>query len=338
MGVPRFSFSVATILVFASSLYADSPAERLLKQSDDWFQSEEGRIAVSHILSWQTQHGDWPKNTDTVRQPFPKGNKKPAGTFDNGATTVELRVLSRAYRVTGDERYKEAFQRGFDHILAAQYPNGGWPQFYPLSKNYHRHITFNDGSMIRLLQFLRDVALESQDDCLDTKRRLLARNAFERGIKCIVNCQVVVDGKRTVWCAQHHAETLAPVQARSYEHPSLSGGESAGILVFLMSLDDPSPEVIQAVRAGVNWYEASKIEGIRYRKSRSEPALISDPQAPPLWARFYEIETNRPIFSDRDGVIKYDIEDIGEERRGGYTWYGSWGVDVFKTYTKWPHR
>lgn len=58
------------------------------------------------------------------------------GTFDNAATTGELRVLARAFQVTSDTRYEKAFLTGFDHILEAQYPNGGWPQYYPLREGY----------------------------------------------------------------------------------------------------------------------------------------------------------------------------------------------------------
>ena len=42
--------------------------------------------------------------------------------------------------------------------LAAQYPNGGWPQSYPPGKGYARHITFNDNTMVNLLELVRDVA------------------------------------------------------------------------------------------------------------------------------------------------------------------------------------
>ena len=62
------------------------------------------------------------------------------------------------------------------------------------------------------------------------------------------------------------------------------------------------------------------------------------PNAPPLWARFYEIETNRPIFSGRDSVKKYDIAEIESERRNGYAWYGSWGEGVAKRYGQWKQQ
>lgn len=329
---------LAMSLFFVAPVGADTPAEKLVEKSDDWFLASEGRQTMENILKWQTEHGNWPKNVDTSG---PKGSGEDdgdAGTFDNGATTGELRALARAYHITKDERYKEAFNRGFDHILKAQYPNGGWPQFFPLSTRYHRHITFNDGTMVGLMEFLQDAVSNDDFAFLDEDRRMAAVRAVNRGVDCIVQCQIIIAGVPSVWCAQHDAETLAPAQARTYEHPSLSGAESAGILIFLMRLEEPTPEVIRAVHAGVAWFESAKIEGYRYNRSHDEPALTKDPAASPLWARFYEIESGRPIFSDRDGVVKYDLAEIGSERRGGYTWYGKWGESVARTYLEWPHR
>jgi pectate lyase len=330
--------SLAAVFCLSTTVYPGTSAENLLKKSDDWFRTDAGRRTLDCILSWQTKHGDWPKNMDTTKEPFSGKRKQPAGTFDNGATTGELRALARAVRVTGDNRYEQAFLKGFDHILRAQYANGGWPQYYPLSKSYHRHITFNDGSMIRLMQFLRDATAQEDFEFLDDDRRGAAKEAVKKGIDCIIKCQVVVDGTPTVWCAQHDEVTLAPAQGRSYEHPSLSGAESVGILLFLMRLDEPTPDVIRAVKAGAAWVESAKIEGYRYRKGGTGPTLTQDPKARPLWARFYEIKTNRPIFSDRDGVVKYDIQQIGSERRGGYAWYGNWGDRVAREFAQWPHR
>lgn len=335
----RFSLIIITALgLLASPLRGNSAAEDLLKKPDEWFAAIEGRKALGNILSWQTAHGDWPKNVDTSRAKGSGKETSAAGTFDNGATIGELRVLARAHRLTGDESCKSAFLRGFDHLLKAQYANGGWPQFFPLSAKYHRHITFNDGTMVKVMEFLQDTVTDEDYAFLDEDRRTEAGRAVARGVDCIVKCQVVIAGVPTVWCAQHDAETLAPAQARSYEHPSLSGAESAGILMFLMRLDEPTPEVIRAVNAGAAWFESAKIEGYRYTRNPGEPPLTKDPAASPLWARFYEIESGRPIFSDRDGVLTYDLAGIGSERRGGYTWYGNWGDRVAKSHLEWPSR
>lgn len=322
----------------APCAFAATPAANLANKDAEWFKSDQGRETMECILSWQSSQGDWPKNKDTTSKRYSGDRSKLKGTFDNGATTGELLALARAYEATQDARYKTAFLAGFDHILSAQYPSGGWPQFSPPGKKYHRHITFNDGSMIRLLEFLRDVSEPAASLLLDQPRRTAAKQAIERGIECIVKCQIVVDGKLTVWCAQHDEETFVPTKARDYELATLSGSESAGVLKFLMSLEQPSPDVIRAVKGGVAWFDESKIEGYRYRRSKTEANLVEASDARPLWARFYEIESNRPLFSDRDGVAKYRIEEIGAERRGGYSWYGNWGESVAKAFAKWPHR
>ncbi len=111
--------------------------------------------------------------------------------------------------------------------------------------------------------------------------------------------------------------------------------ESAGILLLLMSLEDPSPDVVQAVRAGECWFEASKLTGIRQQMVNGNKVIVPDPNAPPLWARFYEIETNRPFFCGRDGVKQYDLAEIEAERRNGYGWYGPWGSRVAARYDQW---
>lgn len=324
--------------LWSESLCADTAAANLRKKSDEWLGSDAGRQAMKNILSWQTKHGDWPKNQDTTKEAYDGDRSKLRGTFDNGATTGELRILSRAFNVTDDKSYKAAFLAGFDHILKAQYPNGGWPQYFPLRKGYYSRITFNDNCMTRVMEFLEDTCSSDDFKFLDEDRRAAAQTALDRGIDCILKCQVLVDGKPTVWCAQHDQATLAPADARSYELASLSGAESASILKYLMSLEKPTPEVIRCVKAGVAWFESSKIEGLRYERNENKPALTKDSSARPLWARFYEIETNRPFFCDRDGIPKYDIEEIGSERRNGYTWYGNWGESLANEYAKWPHR
>lgn len=324
---------ILSLLVTAAA--ATASPEDLVKKSDSWFRSDDGQEAVANVLSWQSEEGSWPKNKDTSDKPYTGKASKLEGTFDNKATTGELRFLARAFEATGDAKCRDAFLKGFDHILEAQYANGGWPQFHPPGKKYHRHITFNDGSMVRLLEFLRDSA---DYKVLDPPRKTKAAAAFGRGVDCILKCQILIGGKPTVWCAQHDEVTFAPAKARDYELPSLSGSESAGIVRFLMSLDKPSPDVIRAVKGGVEWFEAAKITGYRYGKSGKDRVLEMDAGAPPLWARFYDLETGKPFFCDRDGIKKNSVDQIGAERRNGYAWYGNWGESVAKDFAKWRHR
>ena len=65
------------------------------------------------------------------------------------------------------------------------------------------------------------------------------------------------------WCAQHDRETLAPAKARAYELPSLSGQESDDIVLFLMSLSKPTPEMIASIDAAIEWFKESEIKNIK---------------------------------------------------------------------------
>ena len=308
------------------------------KKPDAWYRSEEGQRVTEHILSWQSVAGSWPKNQNNAEKLFTGDRQTLKGTFDNGSTTDELRFLARAFRAAQESRCREAFIKGFDHILKAQYPTGGWPQFYPPGRQYHRHITFNDDAMVRLMNFLREVAASDDYQFVDATRRQAARESFARGLQCILKCQILVHGKLTVWCAQHDEVDYSPRAARAYELPSLSGAESVGLLRLLMSLEHPSPDVSRAIQAGAAWFETAKLTGIRVEKVDGDKRVLPDPNAPPLWARFYEIETGRPFFCGRDGVKKYALSEIESERRNGYAWYGTWGQVVASDFAQWQQR
>ena len=89
-------------------------------------------------------------------------------------------------------------------------PNGGWPQYYPPGNGYEKHITYNDGCMIRLMFFLREVSREDDHyGFVDASKRKACAAAWDKGIDCIVKTQVTVDGKLTSWCAQHDEVTFA---------------------------------------------------------------------------------------------------------------------------------
>jgi pectate lyase len=319
-------------------VWAKSHTADLADQPDDWFRSAEGLRITRNILSWQSAQGSWPKNLDTSAKPFHGDPKSLKGTFDNGATTTELRFLARAARAGGDARCQSAVARSIDHILKAQYPSGGWPQYYPPSRQYHRHITFNDDAMVRVMRLLRDVAQAPDFAFVDLGRRKAAQASFDLGIQCILKCQITVQGKLTVWCAQHDELDYTPRGGRKYELPSLSGAESVGILQLLMSLDHPTPEVIRSVRAGIEWFQSAKQTGIRIQQHNGQRTLVHDPTAPPLWARFYDLENGRPIFSDRDGVKKYDYMQIGRERRNGYAWYSDRAACLEQAYAAWQQK
>jgi PelA/Pel-15E family pectate lyase len=200
--------------------------------------------------------------------------------------------------------------------------------------------------MIGVMKLLRDVSEGKPDyTFVDEARRAKAARAVEKGIECILKTQVIVNGKRTVWCAQHDEVTFAPAPARKFEVISLSGGESVGIVRFLMSIEQPSTVVVDAIESAVAWFEQSRLKGIKWIEKADasqpngiDPVVVKDPENS-TWARFYEIGSNRPIFVGRDGVVKYSVAEIEHERRTGYSWYVDDAAKLLnKDYPLWRER
>lgn len=321
---------------------------------DAWYASPQALHVADNVMLAQKEVGGWFKNkpyhhelTEAEKAELAEHKGDPGSTFDNGATIMEMRFLARVYAAQKLEPLANAFAKGLDYIFLSQYECGGWPQFYPVrtgkSVAYSGHITYNDNSMVNILKLLNDVA-EADDEMahlpLSDEVRAQARERFNRGIDCILKTQIVVDGQPTVWCAQHDAETFLPANARKFELASFSGAESVGIVQLLMDIDRPSAAVVAAVDGAVKWFEAHKIEGIRLDKQKDEQGrknlvVVSDPAAPALWARFYDLETGKPFFCDRDGIKKNSLAEIGHERRNGYGWYTDTPAKVLKKYPEW---
>jgi PelA/Pel-15E family pectate lyase len=309
-----------------------------LGQKPEWYASADAVRVADNVLLYQRESGGWPKNIDMAVVLNEQGKaeivrQKGAddSLIDNGATYTQMAYLARVFNATKQSRFKESFIKGFDYLLKAQYENGGWPQYYPKLTGYYKRITYNDDAMINVMSLLRKVARKDREySFVDEARRAKAEQAVAKGIECILKTQVVVNGQRTVWCAQHDEVTLAPAPARAYEHVSLSGSESVGIARFLMGVERPDARIVAAIESAVAWFKQSKIAGIKVAEKRDaslpngfDRVVVEDAAAGPLWARFYEIGANRPIFSGRDGVIKYSLAEIEHERRTGYGWYTS---------------
>ena len=336
-----------------------------LNRDTAWYGTAEARHIADVIVSFQTPAGGWSKNLDMGGAPRAHGqsyttdnlSKHPSvddfdapkdphwnyvGTLDNDATNTELHFLVRVSAATpgaDGEVYRKSFIRGIRYLLAAQFPNGGWPQVWPLEGGYHDAITFNDNAVTESAETLTAVAEGTGNYAfVPTELRLNAQMAADHALQCILAAQVVVKGQRTVWAQQHDALTLVPVSGRNYEPAALSSGESADVLSYLMQLPHPSPAVITAVNAGVAWLKAAAITGYEWTGGRDTPGgrhLEAKAGAGPIWARYYSITTGLPVFGDRDKSIHDDVNELSLERRNGYAWYSAGPQQAIDAYAAW---
>lgn len=237
----------------------------------------------------------------------------PQADFDDSRTQGSILFLIELVRDGSDsERHKAALKKGLDLLLEAQYPSGGWPQYYPLVlkdgysilNNYRRNNHINDNSIA---------------DCM---RVLLAAwqtfggqehlDALLRAAGWLLEVRVPGAG----WAQQYYDDFIkgpqkpnSPAPGRWFEPVAIATSETPGVLeilteVWLATGDDRYVEPFEEV---AGWLRRVQLdEG--------------------TWARFYEIHTNRPLYCTPDSVITYSDENL----RPGYGWKGPYGNRAFR--------
>ncbi|MBE7171668.1 MAG: pectate lyase [Williamsia sp.] len=311
-----------------------------------------------NVLLYQKDNGGWPKNYDIMavltpeqKDSLAKAKSTLNTTFDNGTTYTHVALLAQIYAATKQDKYKESALKGLDFILQAQYKNGGWPQYFPLESNYSRHITFNDGAYIGIMRLLKDIGdNQPQFAFINEATRKKISGAYEKGLDCILKTQINDSGKPTAWCQQYDETSLQPAWARAFEPPSICNQESSDLVLFLMSIDHPSKEIIHAVEQAAAWFEASKIYNTRvktipapylktdFRISTTDRVVVTDSTAPPIWTRYYELKTHRPLFCNRDSKVVYSLAEVARERRDGYSWYTYNPQKVLTQFPRWQKK
>jgi PelA/Pel-15E family pectate lyase len=313
---------------------------------------------ADNILLFQKNNGGWPKNYDVFailttdqRDSVRESRSVYNTTYDNGSTYTQIAVLANVYTATSIEKYKMGALKGLDFILESQYKNGGWPQFYPLESDYSRCITYNDGVFEGIMELLKEIKDNKPEYAfVDNKLRAKLNLAYDKGMDCIIKTQINDAGKPTAWCQQYDEKSLQPAWARKFEPPSICNKESADLVVFLMSIDKPGKEIVNAVQNATAWFQDSKIYNTRvqtipaprmvtpFRVSISDRVVVNDPAAPPIWTRYYELKTHKPIFCNRDSKIVYSLAEVLRERRDGYGWYTYSPQKVLDKYPEWQKK
>lgn len=306
------------------------------------------------MMMYQLPNGGWGKhNSDKKNVDYTlkidskllkiiKANDNDLATIDNNATSKEINGLIKAYNTTKNPAYLKSAEKGIQYLLSMQYENGGFPQYFPNSAIYRKQVTYNDNAMINVLTILYNISERKEGfDAVNSQLKDKSKAALQKGIACVLKTQVLQNGKLSIWADQYNEVTLVPEKARAFEPMSLATGESVNIVKFLM-MQTPTQDIEKSVKSAVEWFKKSKIDGYTYNVSReSEKAIrtLSKKEGSAVWARFYDIPTNKPVFGDRDGSVKFNYEDISEERRMGYSWYNEAGTKLIENeFPKWLKR
>ena len=336
-----------TVLVYTVAETLRTTSAVISKAATNFSDLDAAITLADNYITWQMDHGGWDKKIDgktawTENQKKNKGsgwtgaNGELIGTIDNDATYTQIRHIAAVYREVPDAKYQESVLKGLDFLFNLQYESGGFAQVYPKRGNYSDNVTFNDNAMINVLYTLEDAfygRYPFDSDIIPAEYKVKLENSINRAIDYILKAQITSQGELTAWCAQHDPVTYEPVSARAYELASISGSESVPIIQFLMN-QEQTPEIKTAVEAALLWFAESEVKDTEYIRKASDGVYFKEKAGSSTWYRFYEIDTNLPIFCDRDGIMKHDILEIGEERRHGYAWAGNWGKKILDAYNK----
>jgi len=272
---------------------------------------------------------------DQVENPKTTGsNHKNRSTYDDDNTQEALRFLMAYLQLSESEtgnsnnQIRDALDYGLAKLIESQYPVGAWPQRwngtahdpsqYPVkpaslyddypreqpSGSYYGHYTYNDNTHRDLVNtFILAWKFTGNDEYL---------GAALKGLDFVLLSQL--PEPQPVWAQQYDAD-MHPAWARAFEPPSVTTGESVGVLEMLVDayLEFGDEKFLEPIPRAIEWFNRSKLESGE-------------------WARMYELNTNRPVYGDRDKKIHYSLEELSEERRTGYSWESGYGVADLITY------
>lgn len=310
----------------------------------DTYSSRQIRGIAENMLFFQNDDGGWPKNIDwyiktdklqlqNIKDHMVKyGEGLGRSTFDNRSTYSHITYLAKVYKQIPDVRYKEAIINGIEWTLSVQNKDSGGFSGIDIDA-----VTYNDDVMTGVLRVLREIYTNNElYGFLDDDLRFMCQEAYQKGIQCILDTQVIINGRLTAWGQQHDHKTLGPVKARDYEPASITANESVGIILLLMEIENPSEEIKTAIIYACNWLNSVRVRGkMLMQKSMKgvvlwgryydyERFMIDNRYATDLWCRFYDTETEQPLLYDRGGVKVEHYNDLSIERRNGYGYYGNW--------------
>ncbi|MBM3793259.1 MAG: hypothetical protein FJW31_04165 [Acidobacteria bacterium] len=302
------------------------------------FYLDAARAAAQALVRGQLCSGGWDYSIEfdpAKRSRYPYradkacGEGRPLGTttLDDNVTQACVRVLMRVDRELAfkDAAIHEAAEFALSRLMAVQYPIGAWPQrferpadyskfparqaSYPESwpwkwpgADYRSHYTFNDNTIADVIDMFLEAAR------VYSNGQYLA--AAEQGGEFILRAQM--PDPQPGWAQQYDAE-MRPSWARQFEPPSVTGGETQGILRILMALyrETGHRKYLDPIGRALAWLEKSVLQ-----RTDGVEAFDRIPKPDPVLARFYELKTNKPLYVTKGTMI--NAAGLGSRRPDGY--------------------
>jgi PelA/Pel-15E family pectate lyase len=178
-------------------------------------------------------------------------------TFDDACSAEATQFLLRLQLTRPEPALEAALHRALGFVRRSQYPNGGWPQRYPLQPDYTSFVTFNDdvlGENMKTL--LMAHAAWGDPHALQQLRAAMAS---------VVQTQQPLP--QPGWGLQHDLEGR-PAAGRSFEPAAFATHTTAANISLLLTFHEltGNPEFSQRVPEALDWLEKLELPLARARE------------------------------------------------------------------------
>ena len=297
---------------------------------------------INNALSQLLDCGYWCKGNCNMYV-FNYGNMIPPykyGGLQDATGLFIIKLIVLTLKQNYDDTLYLYLKKIISYLISMQYDNGGIPQYYPLQGGYFNNICMNDGATLNYLKILAYI-LDNISTLLDTTTLQKLILCQQKAFNLIKALQIKINKIPTIWAMQYDPITLLPAYARTFEPACLGSLESCQLLIYLKEINFTynntfDSELQQSYNYGVSWFSnnaiTNMIQTITYDTTNTPIMLYCyniNKNPCRLWPRMVNISTEKPIYTDRQGIQYEDINLLDTERKLGYTWLGNWGEYLY---------
>lgn len=272
--------------------------------------------AAMALIHGQLESGGWAdrvdfdprgERADRYRNGQGRAKGRNYSTLDDDKTQSALRFLMRLDRTLkfADPQLHSSVQVALDALLAAQFPNGGFPQGFkapvapqPVIRANYPDYDWRTENRIKEywdLYTLNDGLAGTVAETLDVAHQIYGDARYEAAIKRLGDFLLLAQmpPPQPAWAQQYDFQ-MRPAWARKFEPPAVTGGETHDAIKMLMFVFERTQDrkYLDAIPPALEWLKRSQLPDGKV-------------------ARFYELKTNRPLYLTKDDYrLTYEDDNL----------------------------
>jgi len=241
-------------------------------------------------------------------------------TFDDDITSDAARFLLHIYLEKLDPKFKPALDKAIAFILKSQYPQGGWPQRYPLMYDFNKqghpdytsYYTFNDDVTWENVHFLIQ--------CYET----LGESRFLEPIHRGMDFYLISQDGCGAW-AQQLTPDMETAGARTYEPAAFLPGTTCGNALLLLKFYELTGDTryLSPVSLAIKWIESVQLPPEKADGERKYPMFVDPVTQEPVYVHrkgsnvkygfYYPDDNDKNLLGHYGGKSRVPLQELKDE-------------------------